>query len=90
MWRDVNAEHFSCNLSSAGGTCTTPTFDGTCPIGTSPNGSGLCCSTSGTGSCNLTFASRCMRFGGEYDFLTCTCLGLRHVWWVARRDRRRG
>lgn len=48
MWRDVNAEHFSCNLSGAGG---------------------------GTSSCNLTFASRCMRFSGEYDFSTCTCLG---------------
>ena len=76
MWRDVNAEHFTCNLSAtAGGSCTTPSFNGTCPIGTSPNGSGLCCPSSGTGSCNLTFASRCMRFGGDYDFLTCTCWG---------------
>lgn len=74
MWRDVNAEHFTCNLSSAGGTCT-PSLAGICPIGTSPNGSGLCCPTSGTGSCNLTFANRCMRFAGEYDFSTCTCLG---------------
>ena len=49
MWRDVNAEHFSCNLSTAGG--------------------------GGGTSCNLTFASRCMRFAGEYDFSTCTCLG---------------
>jgi hypothetical protein len=75
MWRDVNAEHYSCNLSSAGGTCTTPAFDGTCPVGTVPNGSGFCCFSSGTPDCNVTFASRCMRFGGEYDFLTCTCLG---------------
>ena len=74
MWRDVNAEHFTCNLSSAGGTCTTPSFDGSCPIGTSLNSSGFCC-LSGTASCNLTFASRCMRFGGEYDFSSCTCLG---------------
>ncbi|HKG58618.1 MAG TPA: hypothetical protein VKB05_02485 [Pyrinomonadaceae bacterium] len=77
LWHDVNAEHFSCALASvAGGTCTTPAFDGTCPIGTTPNGSGLCCfSSSGTTECNTTFASRCMRFGGEYEFLTCTCLG---------------
>ena len=74
LWRDVNAEHFTCNLSSAGGTCTTPAWDGSCPVGTTPNGSGLCCFSS-VGSCNLTFASRCMRFGGEYDFFTCTCLG---------------
>jgi len=74
LWRDVNAEHFTCNLSSAGGTCTTPAWDGSCPVGTTPNGSGLCCFSS-VASCNLTFASRCMRFGGEYDFFTCTCLG---------------
>jgi hypothetical protein len=74
MWHDVNVEHFACNISSASNTCTTPSFDGTCPIGTTPNGSGFCCSSSGT-SCNLTFASRCMRFGGDYDFLSCTCYG---------------
>jgi hypothetical protein len=76
LWHDVNAEHYSCALATAGNNCTTPAFNGACPIGTSPNGSGLCCfSSSGTNQCNTTFASRCMRFGGEYDFLTCTCLG---------------
>lgn len=77
LWHDVVAEHYSCAIpSSAGGNCTTPAFDGTCPIGTSPNGSGLCCFNSGsTNNCNALFASRCMRFGGEYEFLTCTCLG---------------
>jgi hypothetical protein len=74
MWRDVNAEHFTCNLSSAGGTCTMPSLNGSCPIGTTLNASGFCCLGS-TASCNLTFASRCMRFAGEYDFSTCTCLG---------------
>jgi hypothetical protein len=74
MWHDVNVEHFACNLSSASNTCTTPSFDGTCPVGTTPNGSGLCCFSS-SDSCNLTFASRCMRFGGDYDFLSCTCFG---------------
>ena len=77
LWHDVTAEHYSCALASAGNMCTTPTFTGTCPIGTSPNGSGLCCFSSGggTNSCNTTFASRCMRFGGDYDFLSCTCSG---------------
>jgi hypothetical protein len=74
MWHDVNVEHFACNISSASNTCTTPSFDGTCPIGTTLNASGFCC-TSSSGSCNLTFASRCMRFGGDYDFLSCTCFG---------------
>ena len=76
MWHDVNAEHFSCALATAGSMCTTPSLNGTCPIGTSPNGSGLCCfSGGGTNGCNTTFASRCMRFGGDYDFFTCSCLG---------------
>jgi len=74
LWRDVNAEHFGCNLSSAGSNCIV-SLGGLCPIGTSPNGSGLCCSSGGIASCNTTFASRCMRFGGDYDFTTCSCLG---------------
>jgi hypothetical protein len=32
--------------------------------------------SSGTSNtCNTTFASRCMRFGGDYDFPSCTCWG---------------
>lgn len=74
LWRDSNAEFFSCNLgATAGGNCTVPIL-GVCPIGTTPNGSGLCC-FSGIATCNTTFANRCMRFNGEYDFTTCTCLG---------------
>jgi hypothetical protein len=76
LWRDVNAEHYSCALATAANMCTTPSLNGTCPIGTVPNGQGLCCFTSsGSNTCNTTFASRCMRFGGDYDFLSCTCLG---------------
>jgi hypothetical protein len=74
MWHDVNVEHFSCNLSAVNANCTTPAFDGSCPIGTTPSDSGLCCFGSFS-SCNLTFASRCLRFNGEYDFFTCSCLG---------------
>jgi hypothetical protein len=77
LWRDSHAEQFKCNLSStAGGSCTTPAFDGTCPIGTSPNGSGLCCfSGTKTSNCGIAFANKCMMYGGDYDFLSCTCLG---------------
>lgn len=77
LWRDAHGEQFRCNLSgTAGGSCTTPSFNGTCPIGTSPNGSGLCCkSTTTTGNCGTAFANKCMMYGGDYDFLTCTCLG---------------
>jgi len=75
MWRDVNAEHFTCNsATSAGSNCTTPTFDGSCPIGTTPNGSGLCCFRSAT-SCSLAFLSRCLSFGGDFDAVNCTCSG---------------
>lgn len=77
LWRDAHAEQFKCNLSgSAGGSCTTPAFDGSCPIGTTPNGSGLCCfSGTTTSNCGLAFANKCMMYGGDYDFLSCTCLG---------------
>lgn len=74
LWRDSNAEHFTCNLAAtAGGNCTTPSFNGTCPIGTTPNGSGLCCSSST--SCSLAFLSKCLQYGGDFDALTCTCTG---------------
>ena len=74
LWRDSNAEYFACNLgTTADSSCTVPIL-GVCPIGTTPNGSGLCC-FSVAPSCNMTFASRCMRFGGDYDFTSCTCLG---------------
>ena len=74
MWRDSNAEHFTCNAVTTGGsTCTTPTLDGTCPAGTTPNGSGLCCPT--TKTCSLAFMSRCLRFGGDVDAFSCTCSG---------------
>jgi hypothetical protein len=73
LWRDVNAEHFTCNLSNAGSNCTTPAFDGTCPIGTTPNGSGLCCSK--TNSCSLAFVSKCLQLGGDFDLDTCSCGG---------------
>jgi hypothetical protein len=74
LWRAFNVEHYNCNPASAGGSCTTPSFDGTCPPGSSPNGFGLCCFTGG-GTCDVAFASRCLRFGGDYDFETCSCFG---------------
>jgi hypothetical protein len=73
LWRDVNGEHFTCNLASAGSTCTV-SIGGLCPLGTAPTGTGLCCpSTSRT--CSLAFMSRCLRFGGDVDTDTCTCSG---------------
>jgi hypothetical protein len=75
LWRDSNAEHFSCNLATAGGTCTTPAFDGTCPIGTVPNGSGLCCFSSGTKTCSTALLSKCLMYGGDFDAFACTCSG---------------
>ena len=67
----------NCNIgsSTAGGNCTTPSFDGSCPPGSSPNGTGLCCFSS-TSSCgSLTFINKCFMYGGDYDFLTCSCSG---------------
>lgn len=74
LWRDVNVEHFTCNLSAKNGSCVSRSFDGTCPTGTALNGSGLCCFSS-TPTCSLALASRCLRFAGDFDFTTCTCGG---------------
>jgi hypothetical protein len=75
LWRDSNAEHFTCNLApTAGANCTTPGFNGTCPPGTTPNGSGLCCA-GGAPTCSIALANKCLMFGGEFDYLSCTCSG---------------
>ncbi len=73
LWRDSNAEHFSCNLPRPSN-CTTPTFTGTCPPGSVANGSGLCCFTSGT-TCSRPLINKCLMFGGDFEFETCTCTG---------------
>lgn len=75
MWRDSNAEHFTCNQARAGGNCTTPTFNGTCPVGAVPNGSGLCCFSSAPRTCSPTLLNKCMMFGGDFDVVSCTCSG---------------
>lgn len=72
MWRDVNAEHFSCALPNPSN-CT-PSINGTCPPGSVANGSGLCCVSTGT-TCSRPFANKCLMFGGDFDFNTCTCSG---------------
>lgn len=73
LWRNVNAEHFSCSLPNTSN-CTTARADGTCPAGTFAMGSGLCCSPTST-TCSQSFASKCLMFGGDFDFNTCTCDG---------------
>lgn len=75
LWKRAQAVANVCNLSAeTSSTCTTPSYDGGCPPGTSPNGYGLCC-TSSTNSCSLDLAGRCLLFGGDYDFDTCSCFG---------------
>lgn len=74
LWRDLNIEHFTCNLATAGSNCTTPSFTGACPIGSTPNGSGLCCFNSAT-KCSSAFLSKCLLYGGEFDAFSCTCTG---------------
>ena len=76
LWRDSNAEHFTCNLAPvASSKCTTPSFDGTCPIGTIPNGSGLCCFESQS-MCSTALMAKCLVDGGEIEPFTCTCTGI--------------
>lgn len=73
LWRDVNAEHFSCNLPNSNN-CTAPNLNGTCPAGTTLNGSGLCC-PSATVSCSRPLAAKCLMYGGDFDFSICACSG---------------
>lgn len=72
LWRDVNAEHFSCSLPNSSGNCTTPNANGTCPPGSVATGSGLCCFST---SCSKPLANKCLMFGGDFDFETCSCSG---------------
>ena len=75
LWRDANAEHFSCNLpSTIPSNCTIPLFNGTCPPGTTRTSNGFCCTSTST-SCSKTLANKCLMFGGDFDFSTCTCAG---------------
>ena len=75
LWRDINSEQFSCNLpSTIPSNCTTPFFDGTCPTGTIRTSNGLCCPSTST-SCSKTLANKCLMFGGDFDFDTCSCGG---------------
>lgn len=71
LWRDANAEHFSCNLPRPSN-CTTPSLTGVCPPGSVANGSGLCCFTN---TCSPQLVKKCMMYSGDIDLETCTCVG---------------
>ncbi len=77
VWNGEVSHSHTCRLPGGGTGCSPSANDGSCPPGTTQNGVGQCCLSvpSPVPNCGTTFASRCMRFGGEYDFLTCTCLG---------------
>jgi hypothetical protein len=75
VWNGELSLTHNCNLGgvSSGGSCITPGWDQSCPAGTTLNGFGLCCPTGNV--CNANLANRCFRFGGDFDFDTCTCFG---------------
>jgi hypothetical protein len=75
LWRDVNSEHFQCNLPGPAGSsnCTAAGFNGTCPSGSRMIG-GLCCVSTST-TCSQPLVSKCAMFGGDFDFDTCRCEG---------------
>lgn len=76
VWNgQVVLKHTCGGGTTAGGSCTTPSFDGSCPPGSSPNGTGLCCFSGGQSCGSLTFINKCYMYGGDYDFLSCSCLG---------------
>jgi hypothetical protein len=81
LWRDSNTEHFSCSIPRAGSggsggsssNCTATSFTGTCPSGSTLINGQCCFSTINT--CSKPFASKCLMFGGDFDFSSCTCSG---------------
>lgn len=77
VWNGELIHRHTCGATaSGGGSCTTPGFNGSCPPGTTYNSSnGLCCSSGGNGTCSTTLASNCFMYGGDYDYLSCTCSG---------------
>jgi len=76
LWNSAHAVTNNCKLwdGSTGANCTTPGFDGSCPPGSTPNGTGLCCFST-TSSCSATAISKCFMLDGDFDFLTCRCIG---------------
>jgi hypothetical protein len=77
LWNGQLAHTHQCKLPGGGpGICTLPGVDGSCPPGTGMDAFGMCCPNTGTGStCSAAFASRCLRFDGDFDFFTCSCSG---------------
>jgi hypothetical protein len=76
VWNGEVSHTHSCRLPGGGTNCTPQGIDGSCPSGKTPNGLGECCIGVGLPQpCNTDFASRCLRYGGEYDFETCSCFG---------------
>ena len=55
------------------GNCT-PSVNGICPPGSVASGTGLCCVSTST-SCSRPLANKCLMFGGDFDFDSCTCNG---------------
>ena len=75
LWNAGHAEAITCKLTpTSTSNCTLPGFGGTCPVGTTKTSSGLCCPTT-SGTCSTELASRCDRYGGQYDYISCTCSG---------------
>ena len=74
VWNGEIIVSHTCGGSVADTSCTTPGFDGSCPIGSTPNGTGLCCFST-TSSCSVTAISKCFMLDGDFDFLTCKCIG---------------
>lgn len=75
VWNGELIRNHSCSLPGSGSTCTTPPVNGVCPLGTTPDGYGMCCGTPTTRCNSLDFINRCYRYGGDFDYVSCTCTG---------------
>jgi hypothetical protein len=73
LWGTGGSTRFLARSSNVASNCVPQGFAGGCLPGYTLSG-GWCCPTK-TGSCSTAFASKCLMYGGDYDFASCTCSG---------------
>ena len=73
VWNGQLVHTHQCRLPGIGANCISPGFNGSCPPGFTRDAFGMCCPSSS--SCSVAFISRCLGFGGDIDFESCSCFG---------------
>ena len=74
LWKRAKAVSNICELQPNASACG-PAINGSCPPGTTANAFGWCCVGTVPSTCSVAFASRCLRFDGDFDMYNCVCTG---------------